>query len=475
MTEVDNRESFIPCDRNQLIELCLENSNFNQEDKQQFRDFCKILTAYYHFKFHSLSEELKHSFTYFNPEEEIEEKQEREQREKKFSHKNDQQNNDVDSELIHHHKINLLKSFRELLTQANYSEVSQKQLHRAFDETSILKLDTVVDFEEFEDMVCYYRGQNNKTIVRKKWFGLKTVTEQIKVLQRVALLIKFKNSESEEEEKQELKEEEKKEEKIDNLKFDPDKIYVYLYKNIPTYDLEFIFPNVKIKMNTKDRVILIVSALGAGIPMLLRILPRLLLVVGVVLFLLTGNVPFKGVSVTKEDVNNILPILLTSVSLLFTFGGFALKQYLGYKNKQIKFQKDVTETLFFRQLGVSLGVFQSIIDEAEEEECKEIILVYYHLLTSSEPLTAEQLDRKIELWLEENIGYQIDFDIESTIDSLREIKGKLINTQDQNQQKLSEISLVKVDNDGCCQALSLDQAKEVIDYTWDNLFEYANS
>ena len=40
-------------------------------------------------------------------------------------------------------------------------------------------------------------------------------------------------------------------------------------------------------------------------------------------------------------------------------------------------------------------------DAAEEEETKEIILVYYHLLTSPDPLTPAQLDDRIERWMEE--------------------------------------------------------------------------
>ena len=455
MSNTDTCESFIPCDRSELIELCLNDSNFDEEQQQQFRDFCHILTAYYHFQFHSVSEKIKHNFSYFNPDEE-----------KTIIKKNKEKNDQISPELIHDRKITLLKSFREILEQANYTEVSKKQLLDAFTQQSILKLDTVVNFSDFEDMVCYYRGNIRKTIEIKKWFGLKTVEREIDVLERVALLIKFKNLD------------EIEDEDIKQSKFESENIYVYLYKNLPKYDLEYIFPNIKIKMNAKDRFILIASAIGAAVPIVLRILPRLLLIIAIIFFVTTGKVPFKQVNVTDKDVSDFIPILLTSLSLLFTFGGFAFKQYLTYKNKHIKFQKDITETLFFRQLGVSLGVFQSIIDEAEEEECKEIILVYYHLLTSEKPLTAQQLDRKIELWLEENIGCQIDFDIESTINDLREIKGKIINNQgslNEDDQQRSEVSLVNVTEGGYCRALSLDQAKEVIDYTWDNLFEYANN
>ena len=451
MAIYQNRESFIPYSRQELIELCLIDSDFTEEKKQKFRDFCEILIAYYHFKFHSLSEKLKANFAFFNPEQEI---------------GNEESKNDpLQQELIYQNKIQLLKDFRQLLEKANYTEVSQSNLANAFKKRTLLKLDTVVDFNDFEEMVCYYRGDIDTTIQEKKWFGFKKVPLRIDILQRVALLIKFKNIEHFETDK------------IDKLKFDPGKVYIYLYKNIPKYDLNFIFPNVKIKMTLKDRLILIASAVGAAIPMLVKILPRLLLIIGIILFVITGDVPFKQVNVTREDINNFMPILVTSMSLLVAFGGFSVKQYLSYKNKQIKFQKDVTETLFFRQLGINLGVFQSLIDEGEEEECKEIILVYYHLLISKKALTTEEIDDHIEHWLDKKIGCKIDFDIKNTIISLTHIKGKIIKNKELLNNEFfnkKEQSLVTLTSDGYCQALSLEQAKEVIDYTWDHLFHYAN-
>jgi hypothetical protein len=449
MATYQNRESFIPYSRRTLIELCLTDSDFTPENQQRFRDFCEILIAYYHFKFHSLSEKLKENFVTFNPEKEEKENQ----------------NDSVKQELIHQNKIQLLKYFRQLLETANYTEVSQSSLAHAFKKRTLLKLDTVVDFDDFEEMVCYYRGDIDKTIKEKKWFGLKSVPIKIDILQRVVLLIKFKNIEHFENDE------------INKLKFEPGKVYVYLYKNIPKYDLNFIFPNVKVKMTLKDRLILIASAVGAAVPMFIKILPRLLLIIAIILFFTTGDVPFQQVNITKEDVNNLMPILVTSLSLLVTFGGFAVKQYFTYKSKQIKFQKDVTDTLFFRQLAVNLGVFQSLIDEAEEEECKEIILVYYHLLTSKKPLTIAQIDDKIEEWMEKKFACKIDFDIKNTILSLSKIKGQITKNQDglNNQNfPIKQKSLVNLTADGYCQALSLEQAKEVIDYTWDNIFHYAN-
>lgn len=179
-----------------------------------------------------------------------------------------------------------------------------------------------------------------------------------------------------------------------------------------------------------------------------------------------GYSPLKEIKVRQEDTRNIMPILITMFSLVLTFGGFAFKQYSNYKSKQVKFQKKVAETLFFRKMASQAGVFQYLIDAAEEEECKEMILVYYHLLTSLTPLTSQQLDQKIEEWMTQKLGKKINFDIDKTLKNLQEICGT-INDEDK------ELSLIRFDNQGDCQALSLDTAKKVIDYVWDNAFKYS--
>jgi hypothetical protein len=177
------------------------------------------------------------------------------------------------------------------------------------------------------------------------------------------------------------------------------------------------------------------------------------------------------VQAKEEDVKNIMPALIASLSLLVTLGGFAFKQYNSYKNKQIQFQKNVTETLFFRNLAINVGVFQSLIDAAEEE-CKEIILVYYHLLTNPEPMTPEALDDMIEQWMNEKFNPKIDFGIQGPLQNLQTIRGQGMKDTEE-PENIREVPLLTYDQQGCCQVLSLDDAKAAIDYVWDNAFLFA--
>lgn len=432
-----DREAFIPYRRSDLIELCVSDGKLSDKDARKFREFCTILSAYYHFKFHALYEKLKDSFAPFNP--------------------------DSDTRAIappspeecQQKEYQMVRDLETLLESANYVPLPKSSLKRAFDEKSLIALKTDVDFREFDQMVCYCRGDIYKMASVKKWFFWK---EQIKVdiFERVVLLIKFKGEEYFA----------RKQKNPDDMNFVPGKMYLYYYKNIPKFDLEFLFPNIQISMTWKDRLLFGIPAIGAAIPLVLKILPQLLLILSAILLIIAGtSEPING-NVDEQQAENIMPVLVATLSLIMALGGFAFKQYSSYKSKKIKFQKKVTDTLFFKNIATNAGVLGALVDAAEEEECKEIILAYYHLLVHPEPLTPEELDDRVEHWMEQKFGTTIDFDIHGPLQNLAQIRGK-IDAEDE------PIPLLSYDRQGACQVLPIDDAKAIIDYVWDNAFLYA--
>lgn len=429
-----DKEAFIPYRRADIIELCLENGRLSDSDAQQFRDFCHLLSAYYHFKFYAFLERIKDNYAPFNPDTTT-----------RLKASNSEHLEDMEAQLV--------DDFSTVLERANYIPISPKSLKKAIKESSLIELKTNVDFNDFDRLVCYYRGHIDKTIQIKKLYFWKQ-KKKIEVFERVALLIKFKNKNYFLGQKK----------KSGVLKFAPGKMYVYFYKNIPKYDLELLFPNIQISMTLKDRLLLVIPAIGAAVPMIIRALPKLLVIVGAILFFTMGTTEILGSKVEEDQIRDFLPVLTALLSLTVVLGGFAYKQYSKYKSKQIKFRKNVTDTLFFKNLANNTSVFSRIIDLAEEEETKEMILVYYHLLASKEPLTDSQIDRQIETWMDEKLGTKINFDINGPINNLQEIRGVI--------KEKGQVPLLKKDSQGKCQVLPLDEAKALIDYVWDNIFLY---
>ncbi len=440
--ESRNREAFIPYRRSDIIKLCLDDDRLNAAETQKFKDFCEILSSYYHFRFHKTLEIIKDNYVPFNPNADVE----------ALVPPSFEQYDEMESTVV--------DGFEHILERANYIRLPEYDIKQSLGQTSLIDLRTEVDFDEFDRFVCYYRGDSYKTITQKKFFFWKK-QRRIDIFERIVLLIKFKEAAYFGTKKYKKKE----------LKFLPGKMYLYFYKNIPKLDIDLLFPNVTTSMTWKDRLLFGVPAIGAAIPLILKALPNVLLLVAAILFALNAQPLVEQLEVEENQARNIMPVLVATLSLGMALGGFAFKQYSNYKSKRIKFQKDVTETLFFKNLGNNDSVFQTFIDLAEEEECKEIILVYYHLLTSNNSLKPEDLDARIEAWMQKKVGITINFDINGPLDNLANIRGKLI-TNALSEENTPEIPLLKYDNQGFCNVLPLNDAKKVIDYVWDNAFNY---
>ncbi len=442
MANYENREAFIPYRRSDIIKLCLEDGQLNSSDRKKFQEFCQILSAYYHFRFHHMLEVVKDNYVPFNP------------------NQNFQTLNQLTLEKYDEMESKLVDAFHHILERANYISLPELTIKRALNQKSLIDLKTEVNFDDFDRCLCYYRGDTSKKLSMKKFFFWRSI-KIIETFERIVLLIKFKEAAYFHTKKL----------KINNLKFSPGKMYVYFYKNIPKLDIDLLFPNVTTSMTWKDRFLFGIPAIGAAIPLILRTLPNILLLIAAILFAFNAQSLVKDLNIERYKVRDVMPVLVATLSLGIALGGFAFKQYSQYKSKKIKFQKNVSDTLFFRNLANNDSVFHMLIDLAEEEECKEIILVYYHLLTSPTPLTPNQLDYRIETWMEKKFGIKINFDIHGPLDNLTNIRGKLNRNLTETENR-SNISLLTYDEQGYCQVLDLDNAKAVIDEVWDNAFKY---
>ena len=433
-------ETFIPYCRKDVIHLCLQDGHLEAESAAAFQAFCEILAAFYHFKFHSTLESIKNNYVVFNPDSEVQPLYQPTLQEY------EQMGN------------NVVAAFKHVLERANYCPIPDETIQQALENRSLIDLKTEVNFDEFDQFLCYYRGDVDTTVSIKKFFFWQT-EKTVDILERLVLLIKFKGEGY-------FRSQQKHHKKSQKARsFTPGKMYVYFYKNIPKLDLDLLFPNIETSMTWRDRLLLAVPAIGAAIPLILRTIPNILLLIAAILLAFNAPSTLQSINVEPEQARNVMPVLVATLTLAIALGGFAVKQYSQYQTKKIKFQKDVTDTLFFKNLATNASVFQQLVDLAEEEECKEIILVYYHLMTSPKPLTPQQLDARIETWMAEKTGAQINFDILGPLTNLQTIRGCCSGHATQKP-------LLDYDDQGCCQVLPLAEAKAVLDDIWDKAFHY---
>lgn len=438
MTTRVKREHYVPFSRAAIIEHCLANAKLNDIEAAGFRRFCEILAAFKHYEFHKKAEKLKELFAPVNP---------------------DCPHNAVDALNADSRRAattRLREEFEILLERANFERVDDSALIEAFTEHALIQLRTRVALDDFEEMRIYARGCSQITVPVKERLRKKQLT--FDSYDRVAVLLQFKDK---------AHFGPKKRQRPAN--FEPGRTYLFLYKNIPRFDLEVLLPNIETRMNLLDMVLFGVPAAAVAVSVMLRVLPNLLLIIGVVMLLIFGPGIARNFGVDETTMADILKLWAAMSSICIGLGGYAFRQWSNYRSKQIRFQKQITETLFFKNIASNMSVFFSLIDAAEEEECKEMILVYYHLLTHEHPLSPADLDYRIERWFQEEQGVSVNFDIENTVMMLERVCTRPDESDPEGGRLLRRDAL------GRCIPLPLEEANRLLDRLWDDYFPYANS
>lgn len=424
-------DTFIPLSRHELVDRLCASKAFKAEERNKFQQFCEILSAYAHFVGQKDLELMKLAFSHFDPNADRVSLTPIEQ----SAHENTAQE--------------FAEAFSRTARRANFHPLGEHDIRAALNKASIVPVQTSVDFDAFERFEFYFRTSNEIDVTIKRWWRKKKLT--VGNYDRMATLLQLKESTYFAGTDDPLAE---------NLK--PGKIYLNLYKNIPHHDLELLFPNLQISMNLKDKLMLGVPALGAAVPLGLKILPSVGLLIGAIALFVFGFELGGRFSVDAGDGKAVFALLTAVLSISLALGGFAAGQWLKYKSRRLEFLKKVTDVLFFKSLDIGKGVLNALIDSAEEEECKEMMLVFFILLQSEKALKASEIDLAAEQWLQSAIGARVNFDVDKALDKLTEIRSAESNGG----------AIVELDETGAFRAVGIDDAKSIIDNVWDNAFSY---
>ncbi len=407
-------DRFIPFRKHDIIDMCSDEFH-EQSDKNSFQQLCEILASLIHFKYHATLEALKNDYAPFDPNSDTRQltpfsKTQKAQCQERFA-----------------------DNFAKLLNAANFERVTEQDLQDALTEESLFKVRLEVEFDDFEQVVFYRRGESQLKETLSTLWGLRKQAIQFTNYDRVAVFITFKDN-AHFEQKQKVP-----------LGFEPGSTIVKLFQNVPKADLEMLFPNSEVRMRKIDKVIIGTSAaVGGAVVLVTKLGASLVLLAALFAFWLGFR--SDEVEMTRQHV----------ISLgigLGVFGSFVFKEWSKFKNRKIKFMKALSDNLYFKNLDNNAGVFHTLIDAAEEEDFKEAILAYTFLLKRLEGQTAEQIDQQVELWFKEKYQCNLDFEISDAL------------------EKLVDLSLVSKQGD-MYSAISLPSAKQELDKQWDGIFDY---
>src|SRR5205823_7687598 len=127
-------------------------------------------------------------------------------------------------------------------------------------------------------------------------------------------------------------------------------------------------------------------------------------------------------------LRTIVPAFVTLNPLAFwgplaLVGGYGYKQYYGYVTAKQAYSLQLTESLYYQNLDNNAGVINHLLDEAEEQECREALLGYYYLwrYAGERGWSPRSLDDYVEMDLERLANLKVDFEIDDALDKLEKL------------------------------------------------------
>lgn len=348
---------FIPIPARTVCRWLLDDSRLSSTEKTSFERFYRDISFRFHGEFHERLESLKANYGAFDP--------------------------DVDPAAVEPATsaamARTFSEFDELLTRANYRRLPHETIVAALESASEWGVNLDLDFTIFDRIELYARGDSIGRRFRKTWkIWAAPKGIDVPIYQRLVLIFR-------------LKETTQARDRVDTRS-----IYLKFFKDIPKCDLEMLLPGTSIRMTVLDRGRIWLPTLS-GVTM-------------------TAWKIFQGgLSLMAGVTGSVAHLMLLGGTL-----GYGVKSYTGYLQTRQKYQLSLTESLYYQNLDNNAGVFHRLLDEAEEQECREALLAYFFLWKNAPDTgwSLRELDDAIEQFLRNKTSLDIDFEVDDAIAKL---------------------------------------------------------
>lgn len=368
-----DREHFIPLRVTDLTDaLCRRDGpaygqRLSSVDVVRFRRFAKVAERYVHAQYLDQLRRLKDAYAPFDPDADT----------RRLYEPTDLERAVCLSELF--------DVVKHLFAKANYVRLSRAELIEVMQGASDWGVDMDVCWDAFDHLDVFVRGKGFGKRTRRPWYKFFRREEvTVPTFGRVVVALKQRPH--------------------SRLAGDADtrNVFLKLFKDIPRMDIEMLLPATRVKMPWLDR-----CKLGGSV---------------------TSSIGYVGWKLSSLSVSGLsgalfgggLLGLLTLYSPLALLVGYGYKTYASFQSQQQTYQLQLTQSLYYQNLDNNAGVLYRVLDEAEEQELREVLLAYYYLwqFAGEEGWTAEQLDDFIELDLERALNTVVDFEIEDALAKL---------------------------------------------------------
>ena len=406
------RDRFIAVRKTDVLDALIGHGGIAAADTDRFRRFARLLGAIYHYEYFDRLEALRNDYYYFNPD---------------LPH--DAPVAPTTLAQAHHELVATLVG---VLGDADFVEMPPDDIARSHRERHALKVEVALSSEGYREVRFFHRGHRRDTVETADWFGLRKRRVTVDVYDHLVLIVMIKPAD-------ELSPALARH--LASKRLRPGTILIKVFRDVVRGDLKMLFPDVRVVLSLFDKIMLGVPALFGGVPIIFKMLTTFS-----VLFLVASAYLGAAGAVHDDDIKKALAALSGVVAL----GGFLTRQWVKYQSQSLKYHKEISDNVYFRNISNNAGALETIVGTAEEQECKEAFLTYAFMAAAAAPVTQSELARRIETWLKERFGVDVTFAIDDAL------------------AKLDRLALLRRD----CDRLAvppLDAALQTLDQVWGRL------
>ncbi len=414
MTDTSERDGYISARKRDLAAAIRDSGGLPANEAAAISDVFRLLGAVLHYEAHEGLETLKTLYDPLDPD--------------APSERRDNARAAYDA---------FEAALQDALTHANFKEIDPESVQTQ-DATRILTgLNVKTTIAGLRRIRFFARGERAQKVEHKSWFGLQKKTVDALVYSDVIVLVGFKSTE-------EIDQADRKVFAKMRRGVRPGAALIKHFRNVASAELVTLHPGARPSMRAKDRVMLGVPAVAAGVPVLINLWPALTVLFAV----LAAYFGAQG-AVQDDDLKRAL----AAMSGLVAVGAFVMRQRLKYEAQSLRYQKQLADTVYFRNISNNAGVLDLLVGAGEDQDSKEAMLAYWALRAAGKSLAKVEIDMAAEAFLREKLKLDVDFEIVDAIG------------------KLERLGLV-TGNELNYTAVGTAEALRKLDAAWDNYFRF---
>ena len=263
----------------------------------------------------------------------------------------------------------------QILEQAAYKRLDQSQIEECVGVASQWGVPLHVDFDLFETLIVYARGDIVGNRVKRQWRRLyRREMVEVPIYQRMVVLFQLRQDQDTGE------------------TLAASSLHMRMFKNIPKQDIDMLLPGTKVRLSGVDRAKIVLPSIG-GLLMSARKIASYALLFAVLALHWTA----------------ILAVLVL---------GYLAKSFLSYFQTKNRHQLNLTRNLYFQKLDTNAGVGFHLASQAASQSQVEYTVAYFAVSTHDEPISSRKLRRKCERIIREAIEIEIDFQVDRAVTGL---------------------------------------------------------